>query len=71
MKGARKGLNPQEEVEKLRQTLEAYNYQYYVLDAPTISDFEYDQMLRRLEVLEAEHPELQSADSPSGWAVWR
>ena len=65
MKGARKGLNPQEEVEKLRQTLEAYNYQYYVLDAPTISDFEYDQMLRRLEVLEAEHPELQSADSPT------
>ncbi len=52
-------------VEQLRNTLNDYNYQYYVLDAPTVSDFEYDRMLRELEDLEAAHPELITPDSPT------
>ena len=50
---------------QLRQTLNEHNYNYYVLDAPTISDFEYDHMLRELEELEAAHPELVTPDSPT------
>jgi len=41
------------QAEQLREALNGHNYNYYVLDAPTISDFEYDKMLRELEDLEA------------------
>ena len=51
--------------EQLRQTLNEHNYRYYVLDTPTISDFEYDKLLRELEDLEAAHPELIVPDSPT------
>lgn len=54
-----------EQAEQLRRELEQHNYNYYVLDCPTISDFEYDRMLRALENIEAEHPELITADSPT------
>ena len=50
---------------RLREVLNEHNYNYYVLDAPTISDFEYDKMLRELENLEAAHPELIVPDSPT------
>lgn len=50
---------------RLRDELNGHNYRYYVLDAPTISDFEYDKMLRELEELEAAHPELVTPDSPT------
>ena len=50
---------------RLREALNEHNYNYYVLDAPTISDFEYDKMLRELEDLEAAHPELITPDSPT------
>ena len=50
---------------QLRDELNEHNYHYYVLDAPTISDFEYDRMLRELEDLEAAHPELVTPDSPT------
>lgn len=50
---------------RLRAVLNEHNYNYYVLDAPTISDFEYDKMLRELENLEAAHPELITPDSPT------
>ena len=50
---------------RLRGELNGHNYRYYVLDAPTISDFEYDKMLRELEELEAAHPELVTPDSPT------
>ena len=50
---------------QLRTALNEHNYNYYVLDAPTISDFEYDKMLRELENLEAAHPELITPDSPT------
>lgn len=54
---------------QLRADLNEHNYRYYVLDAPTISDMEYDRLLRQLEDLEGAHPELVTPDSPpSGWA---
>lgn len=53
------------QAEQLREALNGHNYNYYVLDAPTISDFEYDKMLRELEDLEAAHPELVTPDSPT------
>ena len=53
------------EIEALRRDIEHHNYQYYVLDAPEISDPEYDQMMRRLEMLEGEHPEVYDPNSPT------
>ncbi|MBR5571305.1 MAG: NAD-dependent DNA ligase LigA, partial [Oscillospiraceae bacterium] len=53
------------EIEQLRATLNEAGHLYYVLDAPTMSDFEYDRLLRRLEELEAEHPEEVTPDSPT------
>lgn len=58
-------MNPREEIEQLTKQLERHNYLYYVMDSPEIADYEYDQMLRRLETLEAEHPELASPLSPT------
>ena len=53
------------QIETLRKTLNEHNYRYYVLDDPSISDFEYDRMLRQLEELEAKHPETVTPDSPT------
>ncbi|MBX2867914.1 MAG: NAD-dependent DNA ligase LigA [Acidiferrobacterales bacterium] len=53
------------EIQKLREQLEYHNYRYYVLDDPLLPDAAYDRMMRQLEALESEYPELQSADSPS------
>ena len=53
------------QIEQLRNTLNEHNYRYYVLDAPSISDFEYDKLLRRLEELEQTHPEAVTPDSPT------
>ena len=58
-------MNDATEIQQLRDQLNQYAYQYYVLDQPTISDFEYDRLLRRLEELEAAHPELITPDSPT------
>ena len=49
----------------LRAELERHNHAYYVLDAPTIPDAEYDKLFRELQGLEAEYPELLTADSPT------
>ena len=49
----------------LREEIERHNYRYYVLDAPEIPDAEYDKLFRELESLEAEHPEVAAADSPT------
>lgn len=49
----------------LRRELEQHNYNYYVLSAPTISDREFDEKMKELEKLEAEHPEFYDADSPT------
>src|SRR6202162_2275124 len=53
------------EAEKLRGEIDRANYRYYVLDDPEISDAEYDTLMRRLEALEREHPELATLDSPT------
>lgn len=58
-------MDPQKEIQSLRAELERHNRLYYVLDAPEISDFEYDAMLRRLEELEAAHPEYYDPNSPT------
>ena len=54
-----------QEIEQLRRELYQANYDYYVLDAPTMSDYDFDHKLRRLEELEAAHPELLTPDSPT------
>lgn len=58
-------MNAKKEIEKLRAELERHNRLYYLEAKPEISDYEFDQMLRRLERLEAEHPELFDPNSPS------
>jgi DNA ligase (NAD+) len=50
---------------KLRAEIERHNHQYYVLDAPLVSDAEYDRLFRELQQLESEHPELAGPDSPT------
>jgi DNA ligase (NAD+) len=57
--------NLRAEAAKLREQIDRANYMYYVLDSPEISDAEYDQLMRRLEALEREHPELRTPDSPT------
>ena len=52
-------------MEALRTTLNHYAYQYYVLDDPEVSDYRYDELLRELETLEAQHPEYVTPDSPT------
>ena len=54
-----------QEIAELREELRRHSIAYYDKDAPTISDFEYDAMMRRLENLEAEHPETVTPDSPT------
>src|SRR5579863_1932537 len=55
----------EQEVEALRETLRRHEHLYYVLDQPEISDAEYDDIMRRLQALEAQHPELITSDSPT------
>ncbi|MEF8719262.1 MAG: NAD-dependent DNA ligase LigA [Candidatus Accumulibacter necessarius] len=54
-----------ERARALRVEIEKHNHRYYVLDAPLISDAEYDTLFRELQSLEAEHPELVTSDSPT------
>lgn len=58
-------MDYREEIKRLRETLNENGYRYYVLDAPTMSDHEYDLLNRRLEELEALHPEEITPDSPT------
>ena len=58
-------MNPRDRIEELTGLLTQANYRYYVLDDPTMPDFEYDRLLRELEDLEKEHPQLAMADSPT------
>ena len=55
----------QEQINSLREVLNRYNHEYYVLDNATISDYEFDMKLKELEALEAAYPEYYSANSPS------
>ena len=54
-----------EKVKNLREEIEKHNYNYYVLDNPTIDDYDYDMMMRELKQLEAEYPELADPNSPT------
>jgi DNA ligase (NAD+) len=54
-----------EKILQLRKRIEEANYQYHVLDEPRIPDVEYDRLLRELEALEAQHPDLVTVDSPT------
>ena len=58
-------MNSKERISKLREELRTHNHSYYVLDTPTISDFEFDQKLKELQQLETEHPEFFDANSPT------
>jgi len=58
-------VDVEQQVAQLRATLNEYNHQYYVLDAPSVPDSEYDRLLRELSELEKQHPELMSPDSPT------
>ena len=56
-------MDEKQEIQSLRRELEQANYEYYVLDNPSMSDYDFDHKLRRLEELEAAHPELVTPDS--------
>ena len=58
-------MDVKQEMQRLTELLEEANRLYYELDAPTMPDYEYDRLLRELETLEAEHPELASPVSPT------
>lgn len=58
-------MDEKQEIQSLRRELEQANYEYYVLDNPSMSDYDFDHKLRRLEELEAKHPELVTPDSPT------
>jgi len=58
-------MDIKQQIKNLRDELREHNYSYYVLDKPTISDFEFDVKLKQLQELEAKHPEFYDANSPS------
>ena len=58
-------MNFLDTIKNLREALNQHNYNYYVLDNPTISDFEFDQKLKQLQELEAQHPEFFDENSPT------
>lgn len=58
-------MEAKERIEALKKTIEYHNNRYYNMDAPEISDYEYDMMMQELKTLEKEHPELTTEDSPT------
>jgi DNA ligase (NAD+) len=58
-------LSPQKQIEALREEIRHHEHLYYALDAPEITDAEYDALMNRLKALEAEHPDLITPDSPT------
>jgi DNA ligase (NAD+) len=54
-----------ERIRRLREEIELHNYRYYVLDAPTIPDAEFDKLFRELQTLEAQYPDLITPESPT------
>jgi DNA ligase (NAD+) len=58
-------MDAKEKIKQLREALHEHNYLYYILDAPKISDFEFDQMLSSLQELERQYPELFDPNSPT------
>ena len=58
-------MNDKERILQLREQLHTHNYNYYVLNTPTISDQEFDQMMHELEALEQQHPDMYDVNSPT------
>ena len=58
-------MDPKQRIRELTEILEEANYRYYVLDDPTMPDYEYDMLLRELEDLESQYPHLKSPNSPT------
>ncbi len=58
-------MSVKDRIDEIRSLLEKYNYEYYVLDNPSVADAEYDRLMQELIMLENEHPEYQSPLSPS------
>ena len=58
-------MNDKERILALRKQLNEHNYKYYVLNEPDITDFEFDALMRQLQQLEAQHPELADPNSPT------
>ena len=58
-------MDERRELEELKAKLEQWSYEYYVMDAPTAADYDYDMALRRLETIEAAHPDWITPDSPT------
>lgn len=58
-------MNTKDKIEALRAALREHNYNYYVLDQPTISDYDFDMLLKELQDLEAQHPEFYDPNSPT------
>lgn len=58
-------MNIQQKINQLRDELREHNHNYYVLDSPVISDYEFDMKLKELQELESQHPELYDATSPT------
>ncbi|MCM1345991.1 MAG: NAD-dependent DNA ligase LigA [Bacteroides sp.] len=58
-------MNPKEQIEQLREELHKHNYNYYVLSSPTISDYDFDMMLKQLQELETRFPQYADENSPT------
>ena len=58
-------MDDKEQIFKLRDELRQHNYMYYVMDEPSISDFEFDSKLKQLQDLEAQYPQYYDASSPT------
>jgi DNA ligase (NAD+) len=58
-------LTPEQQIETLREEIQHHEHLYYALDAPELTDSQYDALVNRLKALEAEHPELVTPDSPT------
>ena len=58
-------MNPEEKIKQLREELHHHNYQYYVLDKPEISDYDFDMKLQELQKLEEQYPEFEDPSSPT------
>ncbi len=58
-------MNPKERIKELTRQLNQYNEEYYIYNSPSVSDYEYDSLMRELENLEKEYPEFALSDSPT------
>src|SRR5215467_3384610 len=58
-------MTAEQQIQRLREELQHHEHLYYVLDRPEITDAEYDAMMRKLQDLEAQHPNLITPDSPT------